>query len=184
MRISSVVLDCRRIAWGRGAQSMGWFGIRPGLGSLQEARAVMSVFAIVIQSLFRLLGTIKWDNHYRELQQLLESGERGVLAADDDCLRSLLRRRGLPSRSWLRSGDKWERESRLLLQKDIDSAECCVKSGVRTHFEVLMSGLKLSRRACLSTKLTPSLGPPSLGLSAGCWGCDPRLDHEGVHDSS
>lgn len=34
MRISSVVLDCRLIAWGRETHSMGWFGMRPGLGSL------------------------------------------------------------------------------------------------------------------------------------------------------
>ena len=47
-----------------------------------------------------------------------------------------------------------------------------------------MSGLKLSRRACLSHKLPPSLGPPSLGLSAGCWGCEPLLEYDGVHDSS
>lgn len=35
IKISSVVLDCRLIAWGRGAHSMGAFGIRPGLGSLK-----------------------------------------------------------------------------------------------------------------------------------------------------
>lgn len=53
------------------------------------------------------------------------------------------------------------------------------------YFEVLlMSGLKLSRRACLSHKLPPSLGPPSLGLSAGCWGCEFLLENDGPHDSS
>lgn len=53
------------------------------------------------------------------------------------------------------------------------------------YFEVLLiSGLKLSRRACLSHKLPPSLGPPSLGLNAGCWGCEPLLDHDGANDSS
>jgi hypothetical protein len=36
---------------------------------------------------------------YRELLQLLESGERGDFAADEDCLRNLLRLLGLPSRS-------------------------------------------------------------------------------------
>lgn len=107
------------------------------------------------------------NNHYRELQQLLESGERGVLAADDDCLRNLLRLLGLPSRSWLRSGDRCARESRLLLQdSQFNSIDCRVLQ--RAYFEVFMSGLKLSRRACLSQRLTPSAGAPSEGLRAGC----------------
>lgn len=54
---------------------------------------------------------------------------------------------------------------------------------MKIYFEVLMSGLKLSRRACRSHKLTSPLGPLS-GLSAGCCGCDPRRDHDGAHDSS
>lgn len=39
------------------------------------------------------------SSSHRELLQLLDSGERGDLAADDDCRRSLLRLLGLPSRS-------------------------------------------------------------------------------------
>lgn len=80
------------------------------------------------------------ETHLDE-QQLLESGERGVRAADDDCLRNLDLRRGLPSRSWLRSGDRCARES-------------------LRPFDAL-SGLKLSLRA----RRSPS--SPS-GLSAGC----------------
>lgn len=47
----------------------------------------------------------------REEQQLLESGDRGDRAAELLCRRSVCRR-GLPSRSWDLSGDKWVRESR------------------------------------------------------------------------
>lgn len=92
------MLDCRLIAWGRGAHSIGGFGIRPGLGSLESEMSR--------KSLFDTQKVIKVINYYRELQQLLDSGERGVLAVEDDCRRNLLRLRGLPSRSWLRSGDK------------------------------------------------------------------------------
>lgn len=74
-------------------------------------------------------------------QQLLESGERGVRPADDDCRRNRVRRLGLPSRSRLRSGDRCARESR------------------RPPRDAL-SGLKLSRRARRSDS-SPS------GLSAG-----------------
>lgn len=78
-------------------------------------------------------------------QQLLESGERGVRPAEEDCRRNRCRRRGLPSRSRLRSGDKWARESR------------------RPPRDAL-SGLRLSRRARESESSAP---PPPSGLSAG-----------------
>lgn len=50
--------------------------------------------------------------NYRDEQQLLDSGDRGFRPADDDCLRTFDLLLGLPSRSWLRSGDKCCRESR------------------------------------------------------------------------
>lgn len=62
---------------------------------------------------------MKCNNKYLELEQLLSGearGERGERAAEDDCLRNFVLLRGLPSRSWLRSGDKCvDLESRLLL---------------------------------------------------------------------
>lgn len=78
--------------------------------------------------------------------------------ADDDCLRTFDLRRGLPSLSWLRSGDK-----------------CCLES--RRPRDAL-SGLKLSLLARRSPS-SPS-GPP-VGDKAGC---DSRLLPNGGHDSS
>lgn len=96
---------------------------------------------------------------YLDEQQLLDSGERGFRAADDDCLRTFDLLLGLPSRSWLRSGDKCCRESRL--PRDA------------------LSGLKLSRLALLSFS-SPSPAAP-VGDRAGC---DSRLFPNGGQDSS
>lgn len=49
----------------------------------------------------------------REEQTLVESGDLELRAAEELCLLKIWRRWGLLSRSWLRSGDKWARESRL-----------------------------------------------------------------------
>jgi hypothetical protein len=82
------VLDCLRTVVGRGEHS-GGLGFLPGLGSLKS----LDNFAMKLDIHGRTF------NEYRELQQLLDSGDRGDRAADDDCLRSLLLLRGLPSRS-------------------------------------------------------------------------------------
>lgn len=92
---------------------------------------------------------------YLDEQLLPVSGDLGERPADELCLLNCDLRPGLFSRSWFRSGDKWDLDSR----RPLDA----------------LSGLKLSRRARLSDK-SPS------GLKAGC---EPlRLPETGKQDSS
>lgn len=112
-----------------------------------------------LQTKVFLLAEKKIDEIHLDEQQLLDSGERGLRAADDDCLRTFDLLRGLPSLSWLRSGDKCWRESR----RPLDA----------------LSGLKLSRLALRSFSSPSPTGP--VGDKAGC---DSLRFPSGGHDSS